>query len=82
MGHMHMYIHMSRAIIGEYMNRSFDMINFTKDSTKSANCNLSICSTYLASHASRELCGNYVIEHLTRRKSHIAILIIIMVVHK
>lgn len=82
---MHTWAEQTQEEVGvEYMNRIIDMINFVKDSMKSTNCNLSICSTSLASHASMELGGNYAIEHLTRRKSHITILIIIivMVVHK
>lgn len=60
------------------------MIKLMKGCVKSVNCIISICSISLASHASMELGKNYVIKHFTQRKSHIAILIIIIVtvVHK
>lgn len=47
---------------------------------KSVNCNLSICSISLATHASMELGKNYAVEHLTWRKSHI--ITIVTAVHK
>lgn len=64
----------------QYINGITDMIKLVKDSMKSVNCNLSICSISLAAHASVELGGNYTTEHLTLRKSQIPILIIIIVV--
>ena len=55
---------------------------------KSVNCNRSICSSSVASHASMELGGggkeNDAIKRLTRRKSRItvSIIAIVMAVHK
>lgn len=56
-----------------------------KDSTKSVNCNSSICSTVSTSHALINLGEKkYAFKHLTLRENHITILIIIivMMMHK
>ena len=80
MTHTRKYAHMSRISVHSLWTESLDMIKLVKNSMKSVNCNLSICSISLASHASMELGRNYAIEQLTRRKSHITILIIIVVI--